>query len=222
VTEDERSHRVAAFLVQALALTDDPTAVARDLLLIDGDELVGIYAAEFETSVGSAAFLIYAYAFEPAAGDGESGRDRFAADLAALQTAATVGAPGPRLVAHAETDQAAYILATTPATMRALSGQSTTDPASATKNDVALTGDPLVARSAAATELLRLLRLAGDQARAWLLAVDATPQFEPTSEETELALHLLDDGSIQTLLQVMKRVIALAADRGLDRRGDVT
>jgi hypothetical protein len=222
---DDRSLRAAAFLAQALDLADAPDALAADLVALDRDPAVAVFAAEFDSSVGPAAFLIYAYALPVSDSDGRTGRDRFAADLATLQTAADRDVPGPRAVAHALTDTDGFILATTPATLRALTGETVPDGLDAGAADLLPTADPSAARGAAAAELLRLLRLADTQAAAWLAAVAAERHRRPagddptastafafTPEETELALFLLDD-RLRHLFRALNSLLADAHEQ---------
>ena len=220
---DDRRRQAAAFLAQALDLPDHPSQLAGDLLPVAETPAVAVFAAELDSSVGPAAFLVYAYALAATDDDGRPGRDRFASDLETLETAAARGAPGPRAVAHALGDDAGFILATSPATLRALTGE----PAAAGPVDPPTLphgADPKETRRSAAEELLRLLRAADEPATAWLAAWAAsnggagapsppTPSsraFAP--EETELALFLLDDRA-QNLLRALDALIAHARDR---------
>ena len=211
---DSRRLPAAAFLAQALGIADDPAVLARDLVAIDARAAVAVFAAELDSSVGPAAFLVYAYATQARDEDGRTGRERFDSDLAILETAATRGAPGPRAVAHALAGDAAFILATSPATLRALTGDDAGDPASAELP----AGDPAETRGTAAEELLRLLRAADGHAAAWLAAAEAERERTATftSEETELALFLLDERSIRNLLRAIDRIISVARDRAAD------
>lgn len=203
----ETRTRAAAFLAEALDLTDPAAILAQDLVAIDDDGTVAVFAAELDSSVGPAAFLIYVYAMDA---PGDAGRARFDADLEVLRTAAERDAPGPRLVAHAVAADGGFLLATTPATLRALAG----DPTAAASPDPSVGGDPLMARRDAATELLRLLRTADRAAATWLTARETTPKEQTPAgataflpEETALALYLLDDRSIRSLLTLLDRVI---------------
>lgn len=217
---DGRALGAAAFLAQALDLADDPAALAADLLPVSEEPVVAVYAAELDSSAGPAAFLVYAYALAATDPQGQSGEARFAADLATLERAAQLDAPGPRAVAHARTEASAFLLATTPATLRTLTGEADSvaagDPATAT--------DTTDTRRSAAAELLRLLRLANDEAAAWTRAVRAARQpgaagaAIPTDldflpEETELALFLLDERSIKDLLGALDALLTIARRR---------
>ena len=202
----ETRTRAAAFLAEALAVTDSAATLAQVLVAIDDDGTVAVFAAELDSSVGPAAFLVYVYALDA---PGDAGRARFDADLDVLRTAAEREAPGPRLVAHAVAADAGYLLATTPATLRALAGEPT-----AASSVPSAGGDASVARRDAVTDLLRLLRAADQAAATWLAARDTTPEEQTPAgaaaflpEETALALFLLDDRSIRTLLTVLDRII---------------
>jgi len=217
---DRRS--AAAFLAQALDLADEPDALAADLVAIAAEPPVAIYAAELDSSVGPAAFLVYAYDLTATDADGRGGQTCFADDLATLERAAALAAPGPRAVAHARGDDLAFILATTPATLRALSGGGEPPPdASPPPADLLLAADPATARREAAAELLRALRLANEQAARWRAALPAPAlpdaaqapaarSLPVSSEETELALFLLDEASIRDLLLTINTIIDAA------------
>src|SRR5690606_29543154 len=59
----------ASFLIEMLDLQDDVEAVAQELTLVDRDQVVTVFAAEFESSVGPAAFLVYLYRLEQVGDD---------------------------------------------------------------------------------------------------------------------------------------------------------
>jgi hypothetical protein len=89
------------------------------------------------------------------------------------------------------------------------------EPPSATEEP--LPAGPDSVRREGATELLRLLRLANAQATAWNRATAAAAtagSLALTPEETELALFLLDEGSITALLGAVDRILAAARDGG--------
>ena len=205
---DRHRFAAAAFLGQALSLVDEPAAIARDLEAVSAEAGVAVYAAEVESSVGPAAFLVYLYDFaETAVGPG---RDRYQADLDLLETARARHAPGPRVVADAANDDFGFILATTPATYQVLTGGDDAAPVAPIAPDEQVAG-----RRQAAASLLRLLREAEQEAGIWLQADDAVTAASDaerkfTSEETELALFLLDDRSIRQLLHVLDRIIRRA------------
>jgi len=210
---DSRMLQAAAFLRQALEIDDDPATLAPDLTEVSRDDVVAVFATELDSSVGPAAFLIYVYDLTTSDDTSGAGQRRFDTDLATLETAARRDAPGPRLVAHAAGETEAFLLATSPATLRALSGEARTG--------TAVTGiterpedDPTTVRRAAAGELLRLLRDANVQAESWLGAVgdleSLSRSFPGSDEETGLALLLLDDRSISPLLRTLNAIISTA------------
>src|SRR5262245_54069989 len=123
---EDRALRAAAFLVQALELGNDadPAAMAPDLLPLHQTPVTTTFVVELESSVGPTAFLIYVYSLSASADDGRSGRALFERDLTTLETAASLDTPGPRPLAHAQTEVEGFILATTPATLRVLQGTS--------------------------------------------------------------------------------------------------
>lgn len=235
---DPRRLAAGAFLGQALGIEDDPASLAVDLLPIEDDPLLAVFAAEVDSSVGPAAFLVYAYALAARDAAGGSGRERFDADLGVLETAAERGAPGPRAVAHAIAGDVGLILATSPALLRALVGDATeghAEPAAPLP-----TGEPGEIRRSAAEELLGLLRTADARAADWLAAVRASGQPAPVAagrpsaaslpgtfaaEETELALFLLDGGAkhlllaFQAFLAAAREQTARAAGTTSDRDG---
>jgi hypothetical protein len=214
--------RLAGFLIQALSLDEDPTALAAEITPLKRDSNAGISTIELASSVGDIAFLLYHYLLNQRNEEGQTGHELFETDLATLEEAAARNAPGPRLMAHATTDSESYILATTPAVHRALTGQGQSDDGSeveATTANLPLGTDVDAARRTAAGELLRLLREANTQATTWLAAIDAS---EPSSdaapvtfneEETALTLFLLDERSVQNLLKTLNRVISIARER---------
>jgi len=208
---DHRRLPAATFLGQALSLTDDPVEIARDLGEITTEAAVTVYAAEVDSTVGTTAFLVYVHEFGDASD--RSGRVRYRADLEVMETAHSRNAPGPRVVAHAATDRFGLILATTPATYQALAGHDA---------DVVPVPATVEARREArrqvAESLLDLLREADQAAGIWLqseaadVAEGENSRASATfsSEETELALFLLDERSIRQLLQVLARIITRA------------
>jgi hypothetical protein len=215
VERTSRAFKAATFLTQALNLADDPAALVTDLDPVADAPLVAIFAAEFESSIGPAAFLVYVYDLH-AVDDATSGRDRFAADVETLQEADRRGAPGPRLVASASTETDAFVLATTPSTRRALAGQ-TNEPSPGETPPVAR--DAERQRREAAAELLRLLRAANTEAATWLAARSASVS-PPSSEETELALFLYEEGSLNDLLVVLREFATRAASSPADPAAD--
>lgn len=215
VERTSQAFKAATFLTQALNLADDPAAVVADLDPVADEPLVAIFAAEFESSVGPAAFLVYVYDLH-AVDDATSGRERFATDVETLQEADRRGAPGPRLVASASTETDAFVLATTPSTRRALAGQ-TIEPS--TGGTPPMPHDPERQRREASAELLRLLRAANAEAASWLAARRASVA-QPSSEETELALFLYEEGSLGDLLTVLRQFASRAASSPADTATD--
>ncbi len=218
--QDDQRLQAAAFLGQALNLSESAEVLAEDLIAVERGPAVPVFAAELASSVGPAAFLIYVYDREAIDSDGRGGREIFEADLATLETAAARGAPGPRAMAHAEADGAAFILATTPATLRALTGEDAGEPRGGTPA-TPVGARSIETRSAAAEQLLRLLRAADGEAARWLGARAGSDGGEPevagpspesgamTPEETELALFLLDEQSIRNLLMALNQLLAI-------------
>jgi hypothetical protein len=211
---DDPQLRLAAFVVQALELEEDPEELAAEIVPLKRNANAGISSVEFDSSVGPAAFLIYHYLLKRKNDEGETGRQLFNADLKTLELAAKRDTPGPRIVAHATAGDEAYILATTPATFRVLTGEreSPLPPP---------TGDLEEARRTSALDLLRTLRVAEQEAQTWLGAIQAvsptgaSPEQAAGSiqfleEETALALFLLDDRSIPNLLRVLNLLISAA------------
>lgn len=231
VGSDSPITRAAAlFLGQVLGLGEAPTDLSRDLSAIKRDANASIYTIQLESSVGPAAFLVYAYVLDERGGDGRTGKDVFDAGLETLQQAAANNSPGPRAVAHAETDEYGFILATTPGTYRALVGDgaqpSTIEAGPA---DLLPTADLERSRSANAEELLKLLREANRHASEWLdalrssgLSYDQGDQgmIQFTEEETELALFLLDDESIGSLLKSLNLLVSTAQQQAAQALSD--
>lgn len=231
VREDTLAVAAAAFLAQVLDLNDDPASLTNDLSAIKRDHNAAIYTIQLESSVGAAAFLVYTYVLSEKGGDGHTGKELFDAGLETLQQAATRNTPGPRAVAHAESDEHGFILATTPGTYRALTGATSTEALEPTPADLPATGDTNRIRSEAAEELLKLLKDANEQARTWLTALQSASYRqnegeEPsqdlisfTEHETELALFLLDDSSIGDLLRSLNVLVATAQQHTADALG---
>ncbi len=221
----------AVFLGQVLGITDSTEYLTADLSPIKRDANASIFTIQLDSSVGPAAFLVYAYALEQRGGDGRTGKEMFDAGLGTLQEAAQRSAPGPRAVAHAETETLGFILATTPGTYRALTGDAdASDSIEASVADLAVIEESERYRSEVAQELLESLRNANQQATDWLAAIQVASQSDVdgdeevddllsfTEAETELALYLLDDESIGNLLRALNLLVASAqqqTSRGL-------
>jgi hypothetical protein len=229
--QDDQRLKAAAFLGQALGLSESAAALAEDVIAVERGTAVAVFAAELESSVGPAAFLIYVYDLEATDSEGRGGREIFEADLTTLETAAARGAPGPRAMAHAEADGIAFILATTPATLRALTGEEPGEPPGETPAPPSWGAGSVETRTAAAEHLLRLLRAADGEAALWLgaragaggAAPEATATADGaalTPEETELALFLLDEQSIRNLLTALNQLLAIARGGLATGRGD--
>ena len=209
--------RAAAFFHEALGSEVDPVELEPELVVLKVDAVARIYSVELDSSVGSAAFLIYQYQLDATATNGKSGQELFRADLETLELAAERETPGPRILAHATAADEGYILATTPATYRALMGESPLQGITASETDLLLSGDTLEARKESADELLRLLKLANDQAKRWFSAVrsegqsgDSSVDVEFTQEESALALFLIDQSSVQDLLRLLSVMVSAA------------
>lgn len=211
----------AVFLGQVLGLSDPATNLVNDLSPIKRDVNASVYTIQLDSSVGPAAFLVYAYVLEDRGGEGHTGKELFDAGLETLQQAAQRSSPGPRAVAHAETDTYGFILATTPGTYRALTGVS--EPSAgreATPADLPSAGNALQVRGGTAQDLLDTLRTANAQATNWLAAVRRSTETGNDDrdeemivfleEETELALYLLDDESIGNLLLALNLLVSTA------------
>jgi hypothetical protein len=215
-TQSPLALAAGSFLAQALELTDDPAAIASEMTPISDEINTAVYSVELDSSIGAAAFLVYVYALDVANADGTTGAELYRRGMETLQRAADRDTPGPRLVANAETDTIAFILATTPATWRKLQGDS---PAIvATEADLPATGMSLQQRASVAEELHRSLKEANDHARSWLGAVRAAgsngdEEIEFTEEETALALHVLDEANVTPLLTALNLLIASAQEQ---------
>ncbi|MER3438246.1 MAG: hypothetical protein C4346_12040 [Chloroflexota bacterium] len=212
--------KAAAFVAQALELEENPQDLASHVLALKRDVNAGISTIELESSVGPAAFLIYHYLLPVTDSEGRTGQALFEADLATLERAAAQDAPGPRLLAHAVAGDEAYILATTPATYRVLTGQAEPSAREASEADVLPGGETERTRREAALDVLRLLQEAEQRASSWLRAIQAEGRMQPDSnvadvipfyeEETALALFLLDERSIGNLLRVLNLILQSA------------
>lgn len=220
--QDPLLHGAATFIGQVLGIADAPDYLASDLSPIKRDANASIYSIQLDSSVGPAAFLVYAYVLNERGGDGRTGQELFETGLATLQQAAQRETPGPRAVAHAATDAYGFILATTPGTYRALTGDAGQDDLEATAADLIAIEDAARFRGETAHHLLQTLRAANQQATDWLQAVQLASQselegedriddlLEFTEDETELALFLLDEDSIGSLLRALNLLVATA------------
>lgn len=226
---DDLAIAAALFLAQVLELEDDPAVLTDDLSVIKRDQNASIFTIQLESSVGPAAFLVYTYLLDVTGGDGHTGKELFDAGLATLQQAAARNTPGPRAVAHAETDLHGFILATTPGTYRALAGETPMTTLEPSPADLPATADTDRLRSETAEELLTLLQDANARAKTWMAAIQSASARDDdggdedtidfTEAETELALFLLDDASIGDLLRALNMLVATAQQRAADALG---
>lgn len=194
----------AAFLGEALGIAAAPEELRGDLIPVGENAVVSTYAIELASSAGPAAFLVYAYRLLAEDDAGMSGSARMAADVATMEEAARLDVPGPRLVARAEGDALGFVLATTPAYLRALAGGSERSAAGdVSPRDEA---DAVALRAQSAVDLLRALREASASARLWL-GGGLTRGEALTPEETELALFLLEPGSLEPIMSAIRRLV---------------
>lgn len=208
----------ASFLTQALELNDDPATIASELVEVKEDDNAAIYSVELDSSIGPAAFLVYVYALQQTDADGTTGAALYQQGLETLQQAANRDTPGPRMVAHADSEQIGFILATTPATWRALQGE---EPASlvATEADLPTTTASEDERAAMAEDLHRALKEANDHARRWLGAIrTAGANSEEdvltfTEAETALALFVLDSANVEATLNALNLLVTSAQEQ---------
>lgn len=204
----------ARFVSEALSIDVPMQDLAPELTRLERDVATAVYAVELNSTVGPAAFLVYAYETTGAADD--PGATRYATDTETLRVVQERDVPGPRLVATGEIEGHAFILATDPATFKALSaGATAVAPATTEDPDAGI--EPAAARRAAAERLLPLLRDADRMAGRWLRAVDRSdgppasgglPAFDDM--ETELALYLLGPDGIRNILTLANRVLESA------------
>ena len=209
----------ATFIVQTLAIDVPADELIPGLNRIERDDDTAVYAVRLESSVGPAAFLVYAYHAGQVTNGGWTGQApaRYDADLQTLREAQSRNVPGPRLVATADLDQHSFILATDPQTFAALTGRSESDTLPVATADA--TADPADVRRDAAERLIPLLRETETQARRWLAAFDAQARGARDENEvpaafddaeTELALNIIGPGGIRNVLTFANRVLELA------------
>lgn len=209
----------ATFIVQTLDIDVPANEFVPGLNRIERDDDTAVYAVQLESSVGPAAFLVYAYRAGPATNGRRTGQthSRYDSDLQTLREAQSRNVPGPRLVATADLDQHSFILATDPQTFAALAGRSENGTLPVATADA--TADPADVRRDAAERLIPLLRETETQARRWLAAFDAQARAArdeagaPTAfddAETELALNIIGPGGIRHILTFANRVLELA------------
>jgi hypothetical protein len=220
VRPDDRL-RAAAFLQEALGAEMDPAALEPELEVVSTDAHAITYTIELQSSVGDAAFLIYQFSLDSVDPAGRKGADAFKNGLETLELALERNTPGPRIIAHAVTDDEGYMLATTPATYRLLTGETGLEEITASESDLLPGADTTRIRAESADELLRLLKLANDQAKSWFSAVRAEGRVTTTGadiplgqEEQALALFLLDESSVQDLLRLLAVMVDAAKRQG--------
>ena len=228
-TPDPLTMATAQFLIQALELDEAPEAIANDLSPMKRDSNAAISSIQLDTSIGLAGFLVYTYILNRTNGDGKTGQELFDSGMETLQLAASRNTPGPRPVAHANTDEYGFILGTAPGTWRALMGHTTTDTIEAQPGEGLTVENTETIRADAASELFDLLQKANTQAQTWLNALQTASrqaQENPdegviafTEPETELALFLLDDDSVGALLRTMNMLVATAQDQANQAMG---
>ncbi len=193
--------KIADFLIQALDLTDTRADLAETVVPLKRDQETGTSIVELQSTIGPTPFLVYHYVIG-------ASRSRLDSDLATLEKSAKLDTPGPRIVAHAEAGDDAFILATTPTVQRAMTGDTRpTAPKSAMAIERARTRVP----DRLADKLREANKLAGD----WLAALAdeqerGSGQLELSDQEAALALFLLDEGSIQDLLQALNVLMSAA------------
>lgn len=200
------------FLAAALDLAEDGAHLAGDFVQLDGDRAAVTFAIELDSSAGPAAFLVYAYRLREMDDAGRTGEERFHGDLATMTEAERLGAPGPRLVGHAADGVFGFVLATSPAFRRALTGEpDVPDPAPALD-----AGD----RGELAARLMGSLLDASAAAARWLAVVEATEwQGERPEAETELALRLLEPGMLAPLMEAIQRLAHVSGRFPRDQTG---
>lgn len=222
---DQHAIKVAAFLTQALDLDDDPVLLAAEVVTLKRDPNAGISTLELESSIGPAAFLVYDYQLDKFNAELKTGQSLFDADLKTLERAAEIDSPGPRILAHAVAGDEAFILATTPAVHRALTGGGDGTSLEATEADLLPGAESQRVREESANELLRLLREANAEAARWLRAIqaegrladDSAGEFVEFSEaEAALALFVMDERSIQHMLKALNLFISSARNQATD------
>jgi hypothetical protein len=207
---DAWSPKIAAFVVQALDLALDPLDLAPEIVALKREPASGISAVELQSSVGPTPFLVYHYLIA------DGGQAQFDADIATLEKAAALDTPGPRIVAHATSGDEAFILATTPSVQRSMTGQADTMPKRPPM--------PIErARTRVPDRLIDKLREANRLAGDWLTAIRSASEngadLSLTEQEAALALFLLDERSIQDLLQALNVLISTARSQAGEALG---
>jgi hypothetical protein len=223
---DHHAQKAAAFIVQVLDLPSIPDDLASEIVSLKRESNSGVSSIELDSTVGPAAFLIYDYQLPVVDAGGTYGKAKFEADLKTLERAAELDTPGPRILAHATTDGEAFILATTPAVHRALTGFVDASDLEATEGDLLPGAETYQIRQDAASELMDILRNADQVADRWLRSIQSEGRLTPESAgedfldfgeaEAALALYLLDDRSIRHLLRALNLFVASARAQASD------
>ncbi len=185
--------------MQALDLELDPADLIPEIVALKREDETGTSAVELQSSIGPTPFLVYHYTLSA------EGKRRLDADIATLEKATRLDTPGPRIVAHATTDEDAFILATTPGVHSALTGK---ERPSASRPPMPIDRARTRVPDRLVEKLREVNRLAGD----WLGAIERAgengDELELTDQEAALALFLLDETSIRDLLQTLNILLA--------------
>ena len=194
----------AQMVAQALGMVGAVDDLAGDLQVVARDDLDATFAVELLAGDDTAAFLVYGIDLAGVTVDGRDGRARLDAALATMQTAASLGAPGPRAVAHAVDERFGYVLATTPEHLRRLTGES----AQVAPAPLLSTEERERRRGEALGQLADQLKGAERAAAVWLETI-GDGATERREAETELALHLLEPGHLDTLMRAVNRLLGV-------------
>lgn len=219
--------QIAEFVSAALNMPESQQEIASSINTLRQDDHSAIYMVSLESpDIGDAAFLVYRYNLDSASSEDNPGKDHFDTDLQTLITSANLDLPGPRLLAHATTDNYALILATTPETYRALTGQ----PAEDKVIPLELTqAEQETVRRDAAIGLLVALRDANRHAATWLNALersgapvvnDSPGGVAMLEEETALAMHVVDRANVQDMLHALNFFVDWAGRQRTEIAGE--
>ena len=206
----------ATFIVQTLEIDLPAGDLVAGLNRIERDDDTAVYAVQLDSSVGPAAFLVYAYRAASAARNKRTRQtqDRYETDLQTLREAQSRNVPGPRLVATGDLERHSFILATDPQTFAALTGQAGGNGVLPVATPDA-TSDPAGVRRDAAERLIPLLRDAETQAGRWLSALAAQRAASGQTGapitlddvETELALRIIGPGGMRNILTFANQIL---------------
>jgi len=188
---DHRRLAAAAFAAEALGIDVAAPDLADDLLPVADAPLSASWALEVISGETALPFVITAYTATAMDDGGVRGNEQFRNDLAILREAASLGTPGPRLVAQAESGDHLLTLTTTPAVAEMLAGGPTHLPIPTQE-----------ARDAAARRLADALRAANADADLLLRGLAKDPTLSP--DERALQLHVLNEASIRNLLRLLQ------------------